>query len=257
MRKSLKITLSIISGLLAVVLLVWAIVPSLPVYIVIRHKIAPEILNKTLTPAPYTDLAVPSDYVRISERGLSLSVPPDMRLKESESKSLRAYVSGDGGAIVFVNHDEDPEGFQFIGEQGYTQEEYDCLVKSIRLQKPVSNYDMYCLTLNITPQDIKLTKHGAWRPLLKLLNSKEKLWQAIGSEGYPLESEHGKGYYTRYGDPNGTRKDYRILVELFDKETGNRCAGAIISAKTLEDAVRIAASADFDPDYKPEEEAND
>lgn len=82
---------------------------------------------------------------------------------------------------------------------------------------------------------------------------RQQLWTSMGREGYPLETAHGIGYYTLYGEPNGTRKDYSILVELYDKEDKNRCASAIISAGTLEDAVRIANSADYDRDYQPED----
>lgn len=254
MKTGTKVFLGIIGGLLAAVLLLWAIVPTLPVYLLIKHKIDPEILNRTLIAAPYTDLEIPSDYQRISERGLSISLPADMKPKETESKSLRAYRSDAGWAIIFVNHDDDPEGFQFIGGDGLSQKDYDRFVSAIKREKPVTNYDMFYLILNLTPKDIKLTKHGSWRPILQMMNSKEQLWQSMGREGYPLETAHGIGYYTLYGEPNGTRTDYRILVELYDKEDKNRCASAIISAGTLEDAVRIANSADYDRDYQPEDE---
>lgn len=253
MKTGTKVFLGIVGGLLGAALLLWAIVPTLPVYLLIKHKIDPEILNKTLIEVPYTELEIPSDYQRVSECGLSIYLPADMKLSEKAKEHLRTYRSDAGWGIVFINHDDDPEGFQFIGENGLSQKDYDRFVSAIKWEKPTTNYDMYYLIMNLTPKDIKLTKHGSWRPILEMMNSKEQFWKATGREGYPLEAENGIGYYTIYGEPNGTRKDYRILVELYDKEDKNRCASAIISADTLENAVRIANSADFDRAYQPED----
>lgn len=251
MKKILKVTGIIFGSVALLTVLLWAFVPGLPVYILIKTTKDSEILNKTLIANPYTGTEIPADYRRISACGLTVSAPKEV---EKFKDKFHIYSDQNGITVLFVDADNVSDSFIFVDtKDGYSNEDYDRGTCAIKMDKPENNYEMYNMILNVTPADLRITKHGASRFLIDLMNSKETLWPSMGLEGYPFETEHGKGFLFLYAEPHDEMNSYAALVELFDKEHLNRQYSAIIKAPTKEEAMTIASTADVDPEFVPEE----
>ncbi len=240
----MKWFLSVFGGFLLIVLLFYLFFPGVPAIIYARHRF--EYLNAKLTPYPFEGYGIMEDGKELTDCGMTLRVPESMHLNNPES-NIRLYVS-DGGeservVIAFINQDE--PRFEFIGENGFTQEEIDRGCRGIRREKPQNNYEMWDLIYNFTPEEYNYHKHGTWRFFINLLNMKETIYPAIGEVGYPFDTEKAKGFCFYYGKPHGEVRTYALLIELYDRENLNRKAAVMLKSEDFDALKEIANSAEI------------
>ena len=246
MRKWLKITLGTLDGISAAAVLMWAVLPGLPVYFYAKKHY--QYIDKSIKDEKLVHAEPGENFKKISAYGLSLLVPPDFMPTDPEAPNPYLFTtqnSPKSGIAFMAEKDPNPPA-EMYEEDRFTPEEVEKGMKGIDLKKPENNYEFYDLTYRLTADKIRLTKHGTWPFFISMAKGKEVLFDAIDS-AYSFETEHGKGFIILYQQPEGKSQNYKIVAELYDKENLNRAAHAIISSPSYELAKQIAYSAEIVP----------
>ena len=251
MSKGMKWFLGIFGGFLLIALLFYIFFPGVPAIIYAKHRF--EYFNTKLTPYPFEGYGTPENGKELTAFGISLTVPESTHLHDPDSSS-RLYVS-DGSeservAIAFIDQDE--PRFEFIGEDGFTQEEFDRGCRGLRRGKPQNNYEMWDLIYNFTPEEYNYHKHGTWRFFINLMNMKETIYPAVGGAGYPFDTENARGFCFYYGKPQGAARNYALLLELYDRENLNRKTTVLLKSEDFDILKEIVNSADIVPQEETE-----
>lgn len=251
MHKGLKIFLGILGGLAAAVLLTWLIAPGLPVRIIANRMFSYQ--DTVLGDYPYAEIGTLSDYKPVTEYGLQLMLPQSAE-KLDKSSSLKIYSNKDSKpaseetlAVAFLDHSA-AEDMELIGENGFTQEQFDRGMRGIRRAKPNDNYECWDMLYNVTPSDYNVRKHGTWKFYLQLMRMKDELYAGVGEVGYHFENDTAKGFVFEYGKPGADSSNYALLIELYGKDDLNRCHGALIKSKDYDMLKKIANSAQVVPE---------
>ena len=251
MKKGLKIFLGIIGGLAAAGLLFWLVFPGLPSYWAAKKMFSYQ--DTVLSDYPYMQLGTPSDYKPLTELGLQLMVPQSTE-KVNQKSSIPVYSNKENKsadekmlAVAFLDHSSTAD-MEMIGEEGFTQEEFDRGIRGIRRERPSNNYECWNMIYNITPADYNYHKHGTWKFFLQVMKMKDELYPSVGQVGYHFETDAAKGFVFEYGKPDGENENYALLIELYEKDDPNRCHGAIIKSADYKMLKQIANSAQVVPE---------
>lgn len=245
MSKGMKLFLCIFGGFLLCVLVFYIFFPGVPAMIYASRRF--EYRNTKLTPYPFEGFGTPEEYQVLTDYGVSLHVPKSTHINNPDA-SIRLYVA-DGAddpriVIAFIPSEETPH-FEFIGEDAFTQEEIDKGFPRLCGESPKTNYDMWNLIYNFTPDDYNFHKHGTWKLYINLLNMKETIYPAVGGAGYPFDTENAKGFCFYYGKPHGDSNTYALLLELFDRQDLNRKVSVLLKSEDFDILKEIVNSADY------------
>ena len=246
MHKGLKIVCCTVGGIAAAAGLLWAILPGLPAYLYAKRHYSH--INETICEEELIHSAPGEDFREVSCYGLSLKLPPDMQPNKPDDPNPNIFVTQDKpktGLIFMTEKDPDPP-FEMLTEKGFTAEQVEKGMRGIDLKKPENNYEFYDLTYRLTAQTFRIGKHGATPFFISMAKGKELLFDEIESV-YRYDTEHGKCFLLLYRLPEGKSQNYKLVVELYDRENLNRAAHAMISSPSYDLAKRIAYSAEIVP----------
>ena len=255
MRKGIRIFLGILGGITAAGFLFWLFFPGLPAYLAVNRICTYR--DTVLQDYPFEEKGTPADWVPVAEDGLQLSLPASVKKVERdglEKLSVKIYANTDVAEgenadpkVVFMDNSDLPK-MEFIGENGFTQEQFDRGMRGIRTEKPENNYEFWRILYDVTPKDYNFHKHGTWRFYYQLMQMKEEMYPAIGGSGYHFETENAKGFVLNYGKPERANEYYALLIELYDKNDLDRRCSAIVKSKDETMLHQIANSAQIVPE---------
>lgn len=246
MNKGLKITAAVVGGIAVTAGLLWAFLPGLPAYIYAKRNYSH--INETISEEALIHSKPGEDFREVSCYGLSLMLPPDMQPSKPDDPHPYLYVTQDSpkSGIVFMKEQDPDPPFEMLSEKGYTAEQVEKGMRGIDLKKPENNYEFYDLTYRLTAHTFRLGKHGITPFFISMAKGKELLFDEIES-AVRYDTEHGKGFLLVYKLPEGSSRNYKLVVELYDRENLNRAAHAMISSPSYDLAKQIAYSADIVP----------
>lgn len=234
----------------AALLIILVFFPGLRTYFYVKENYP--YINTTAIDYPYADVATPDNFKEITCFGLTLSVPPELKKKfpeETEGTRSGIYVDSDTDCstmLAFMENTNDGS-FSLVGqtadiENSMTGAELDKAMKKLGLETPKTYYDFYNLVLTYTLDDFPVTKHGASGMFITIAEWKELLCPTY-IEYYPFERETGIGFIYMYGYPNENSDTYKMVVDLYDKETKNICHSALIYSEDFTIVQQIVNSA--------------
>lgn len=251
MRKGLKIFLGILGGIAAAALLFWLIFPGLPAYWAANRLFSYK--DTVLGDYPYAELGTPADYKPLTDFGLQIMVPQSVE-KIEKASSIPVYTNRDTKpegeallAVAFIDHSAASD-MEMIGEEGFTQAQFDRGMRGIRREKPANNFECWDMLYNLTPADYNYHKHGTWTFYLQLMRMKDELYPSVGQVGYHFENDTAKGFVFEYGKPDANNDKYALLIELYGKDDPDRCHGVIIKSADYDMIKQIANSAQVVPE---------
>ena len=160
-----------------------------------------------LSPPPFAECEVPSDYTEVSAGGFNAAFPCEMTKKDSQTMDI--YTNSENG-IVFAVSDAVP-----LDESTFSAA--DTAAKYVNGGQITNEYDYWYYCLNLDRSQLKTAVPLNPMYFYKFASEKEQ-WLNSAKSVSCFENDHYCGFASFLGFDN-ERKIYKYSFELYDKES--------------------------------------
>ena len=236
MKKALK-TLGIVLGVvLAIAIVLVLVFPGAYHYYNIKKTFTK--INLTSSPYPYTDVAVPDDWVELTANGITMKIPQDMFVKETTVDSVVIYLDGTDAPThtktAFIMDEYEWGEFSLYNENDpeneHTKEEYIEFFERVGLKYPESHLEMYQGFYDLSMEDFNIHSFKDATAFATIALMKEILVSDSFYEIYETEIDGCTAFIQMYKAEEDARIKNRCVVEIYPEGSPEISYSVIIGA---------------------------
>lgn len=235
MKKALK-TMGIVLGVvLAIAIVLVLVFPGAYHYYNVKKTCMK--INLTSSPYPYTDVAVPDDWVDLTANGITMKIPQDMFKKET-SFDAQLYIDGTDDDThtksAFIMEETEWGEFSLYNENDpenkHTKEEYIEFFESVGLEYPESHCELYQGFYDLSMEDFNIHSYKDATAFATIALMKEILVSDSFYEIYETEIDGCTAFIQMYKAEEDARIKNRCVVEIYPEGSPEINYGVIIGA---------------------------
>lgn len=235
MKKALK-TMGIVLGVvLAIAIVLVLVFPGAYHYYNVKKTCL--MIDITSSPYPYTDVAVPEDWVELTANGITMKIPTDMYLKET-SFDAQIYIDGTDAPThtktAFIMDVFEWDEFSLYNENDpenkYTKEEYIEFFERVGLEYPESHCELYQGFYDLSMEDFNIHSFKDATAFATIALMKEILVSDSFYEIYETEIDGCTAFIQMYKAEEDARIKNRCVVEIYPEGSPEISYGVIIGA---------------------------
>lgn len=235
MKKALK-TMGIVLGVvLAIAIVLVLVFPGAYHYYNVKKTCLT--INLTSSPYPYTDVAVPEDWVELTANGITMKIPQDMFKKET-SFDAQLYIDGTDDDThtksAFIMEETEWGEFSLYNENDpenkHTKEEYIEFFESVGLEYPESHCELYQGFYDLSMEDFNIHSFKDASAFATIALMKEILVSNSFSEVYETEIDGCTAFINMYKDKEDWKIKNKCVVEIYAEGSPEISYGVIIGA---------------------------
>ncbi|MBE6857410.1 MAG: hypothetical protein E7500_08345 [Ruminococcus sp.] len=235
MKKALK-TMGIVLGVvLAIAIVLVLVFPGAYHYYNVKKTCMK--INITSSPYPYTDVAVPEDWVELTANGITMKIPQDMFKKEN-SFDAQIYIDGTDDPThtkgAFIMDEYEWGEFSLYNETDpenkHTKEEYIEFFERVGLEYPESYLEMYQGFYDLSMEDFNIHSFKDATAFATIALMKEILVSDSFYEIYETEIDGCTAFIQMYKAEEDARIKNRCVVEIYPEGSPEISYGVLIGA---------------------------
>lgn len=236
MKKALK-TMGIVLGVvLAIAIVLVLVFPGAYHYYNIKKTFTK--IDITSQPYPYTDVAVPEDWVELTANGITMKVPTDMFKKETTVDSVVIYVDGTDDdthtKTAFIMDEYEWGEFSLYNETDpenkHTKEEYIEFFERVGLEYPESYCELYQGFYDLSMEDFNIHSYKDATAFATIALMKEILLPEMFMNVYETEIDGCTAFIKVYNKNEDSRIKNKCVVEIYSEGSPEISYGVIIGA---------------------------
>ena len=221
---------------------------GVPYYIKTKKEYA-EVLSRHPADWKYADKGILADGMELTVNGVRLTVPKGMKqsVRSDGTTSENIYeIREDGRRVVLamVAKPDDMGKMPLSQMDPRSEKELKSFLDTQGKEAPADWASLQKLVFDLDLSDSVIhsyTKAGVQYYLAQL---KEALLPDPAEEAYYCDNEQGRGLILIHA-PHDEIERYSITLDLFSPDTPNQSPSAIVSAKDLDTAIKMANSFTF------------
>lgn len=236
MKKALK-TMGIVLGVvLAIAIVLVLVFPGAYHYYNIKKTFTK--INLTSSPYPYTDVAVPEDWVELTANGITMKVPQDMFVKETTVDSVVIYLDGTDAPThtktAFIMDEYEWGEFSLYNENDpenkHTKEEYIEFFESVGLKYPESYCELYQGFYDLSMEDFNIHSYKDATAFATIALMKEILLLDMFEAVYETEIDGCTAFIQMHKAEEDKKLKNNCIVQIYSKGSPEISYSVIIGA---------------------------
>lgn len=273
MKKGLKITLITLASVIGTAAVLSCTVGGMPFKAYAEKNY--ETIDETWSDYPYYNYKTPSEWKTVTDRGISLKMPADLRPQSDEGFKKHFYISEDKSwHIMFITPTDfgtldlaDPDAAADLKEKMATWMVLDFAKKKDIELRDWYSYFSLIYSMNLDDCRGYSLRRGAEFALVGYLKEETGMF---GAELWEWHTADGDGYIRKMGNSaDESPERCRVFAELFPNGERNQCYTALITTPSAEETAQvvnsirltgepfeIAAASDYDTNDDTEENTN-